>query len=937
MRYYEFAVKLNEEEVVKSTRKDGGYAENALASLNQYIYKHSLANICAFAYSKDNSVTRIALCFDEKQLSLSSVTENMNSILGELDCNFKFVEPFIEITRFQFKDDMSESRRKDYLITRFKMIEFCKIDMLEYDDDHRIYFNLQEQLIPDSTPVVHDIYDQSLKNELDNITSHKDSINSNTNLVHYVISAKSKNAIQDIASILTSRLYDCNRLSSKRIEIVNEINSILYKKKHFESIVEDSYGGTVIIDMSTKYGETPSAYVQACEYIASIINKYKNNCLFIFANHTDAPSFAYQILSRVKQNVNLLPIREGYGDLSAAESYLKSLVMSSSLSAYTKNIKAFMKTFHNSSFSQSEVINAFNQFEAWCANHCASNAYNFTNTTEFLLGHEEYISSPSKRLEEMIGLKNVKKQINEIIAANIVDRERRQRRGSEYETRTMHMVFAGNPGTAKTTVAKLFGQIAKENNLLKSGVFVEKSGTNLFDIGENGISSIFEEAKGGILFIDEAYAIPTPRAITSLIQEMENHRDEVITILAGYTDSMKSFLQRNDGLKSRIPYWIDFPDYSVDELVDILKLMLRDRGFETTQEGLRAAYNDFDKAIVLENFGNGRYVRNYLEETIKKQSSRLYSGRKTIEKVSDKTLFTLEAKDFNPEYDISIDKAGRTAKEKLDSMVGLDVAKKTLSKAIASFKMRKLYNERGLSSDKPTMHMVFTGNPGTAKTTTARLFAKILKDENILSSGNFVEAGRSDLVGIFVGQTARLVKEQFKKARGGVLFIDEAYSLCDSSKSFGDEAINTIVQEMENHREDVVVIFAGYPKEMEEFLDRNPGMRSRIAFHVDFEDYSATDLVKITELMLSDKHMKITPAAMEKLNAIYKSVTKDKSFGNGRFVRQILEEASMNLAERIITLDSTKLTKKKLTTIELEDIPNRNIAKQTKSRIGFAV
>lgn len=167
--------------------------------------------------------------------------------------------------------------------------------------------------------------------------------------------------------------------------------------------------------------------------------------------------------------------------------------------------------------------------------------------------------------------------------------------------------------------------------------------------------------------------------------------------------------------------------------------------------------------------------------------------------------------------------------------------------------------DRGIQKERASFHMVFTGNPGTAKTTVARLFAEIMKDEKVLPTGNFVEVGRAELVGDHVGATAPLVKRKFKEAQGGVLFIDEAYSLCDSYENgFGDEAINTIVQEMENHRDDVIVIFAGYPEPMQKFLDRNSGMLSRIAFHVKFEDYSIDELCDITKLLLSRKQMTIT-------------------------------------------------------------------------------
>ena len=246
--------------------------------------------------------------------------------------------------------------------------------------------------------------------------------------------------------------------------------------------------------------------------------------------------------------------------------------------------------------------------------------------------------------------------------------------------------------------------------------------------------------------------------------------------------------------------------------------------------------------------------------------------------------------------------------------------------------------EKGLQRDNASLHMVFTGNPGTAKTTVARLFAEIMKDEKILSTGVFVEAGRADLVGEHVGATAPLVKKKFKEAQGGVLFIDEAYSLCDSYENgFGDEAINTIVQEMENHRDDVIVIFAGYPEPMKAFLDRNPGMRSRIAFCVEFADYTTEELCEITELMLAKKQITITELGMKKLKKNFESIKESRDYGNGRFARKMLEEAEMNLAERICQMSEMEITKEMLTTINESDIPDVPLGERRQiKKIGFA-
>jgi SpoVK/Ycf46/Vps4 family AAA+-type ATPase len=170
------------------------------------------------------------------------------------------------------------------------------------------------------------------------------------------------------------------------------------------------------------------------------------------------------------------------------------------------------------------------------------------------------------------------------------------------------------------------------------------------------------------------------------------------------------------------------------------------------------------------------------------------------------------------------------AYETLQKLVGLTEIKELVDRIIDTVKVRKIRDSMGMTGNAKALHMVFTGNPGTAKTTVARLIGQIFAEEKILSSGAFVECGRADLVGKYVGWTAKNVRERFKDAKGGVLFIDEAYALADGTNTFGDEAINTLVQEMENHRSDVVVILAGYPDKMKTLLDRNEGLRSRITF-----------------------------------------------------------------------------------------------------------
>ena len=277
------------------------------------------------------------------------------------------------------------------------------------------------------------------------------------------------------------------------------------------------------------------------------------------------------------------------------------------------------------------------------------------------------------------------------------------------------------------------------------------------------------------------------------------------------------------------------------------------------------------------------------------------------------------------------------AVKELQQLIGLDNAKKVITQAINFYKVQKLYADKGVSSERPAMHMIFTGNPGTAKTTVARLFAQIMKDNGLLSKGDLYEVGRADIVGQYVGQTAPLVKNLFRKAKGSVLFIDEAYSLVDDRDGlYGDEAINTIVQEMENNREDTVVIFAGYPDKMEGFLDKNPGLRSRIAFNIPFDDYDENELLQIAELTAEKSKMRFTDEAKLKLKDLFAESKKSADFGNGRFVRNVFEKAKMEQANRLVNMAYDDVTIEVISTLTESDIviPQKPKAQQT-CRIGF--
>lgn len=284
------------------------------------------------------------------------------------------------------------------------------------------------------------------------------------------------------------------------------------------------------------------------------------------------------------------------------------------------------------------------------------------------------------------------------------------------------------------------------------------------------------------------------------------------------------------------------------------------------------------------------------------------------------------------------DPLAASAMDELQGLIGLSEAKDRIEQIVHFEKAQKLFRHKDLKGVHRSHHMIFTGNPGTAKTTTARLYARILKENGILSKGDLIEATRADLVGQYVGWTARTVKSFFEKAAGSVLFIDEAYALVDDKRGlYGDEAINTIVYEMENRREDLVVVFAGYPKEMEWFLETNPGLRSRITHHVSFPDYSPVELLAILE-QLTEQHEKILgPGVKEKVLQIFGSARSIPDFGNGRYVRNLYEAACMAQATRILKASGSPLGSTNLRALLIEDFSTICLKDEPLRRIGFQI
>lgn len=296
---------------------------------------------------------------------------------------------------------------------------------------------------------------------------------------------------------------------------------------------------------------------------------------------------------------------------------------------------------------------------------------------------------------------------------------------------------------------------------------------------------------------------------------------------------------------------------------------------------------------------------------------------KPVPKLSELKVF--KQTDNRIKKDYEQDSLGKNKIEgilaELDTLVGLYYVKKLILEIRAYIEIQKRREKENLWCEPMVLHMIFRGNPGTGKTTVARLVARLLRELGVLDKGQVVEVERGDLVGEYIGHTAQKTREQIKKALGGVLFIDEAYALArGGEKDFGKEAIDTIVKNMEEYKNNLIIILAGYKQEMSWFLETNPGLRSRFPIHVDFPDYTISELLAIAEIMLNKRQYQLSEEAkLELENYLMQTMhTRHEHSGNARFIRNLIERAMRQQALRLV--DEDTLSRNDLLIISKQDL-----------------
>jgi len=551
-----------------------------------------------------------------------------------------------------------------------------------------------------------------------------------------------------------------------------------------------------------------------------------------------------------------------------------------------------------------------------------------------------------QRLNALVGLSDIKQKVKEHAQYIEFLKLRKIKGFKETEQINIHSVFTGNPGTGKTTVAKMMGLLYKKIGLLSKGHVIEVDRVDLVGeyIGQTApkVKEVIEKARGGVLFIDEAYALARSNddskdfgreVIEILVKEMSNGKGDLAVIVAGYPKEMNHFIQSNPGLKSRFKHFFEFTDYLPQELIEIAVLLSLSKeinftteSFDLLKEIITSAYRERDRA-----FGNARYVQDLMDKAKMNMALRIMA-RKNPSKVSKQDLaeiqmvdvISLRPKTHKRVPEIPVDHAllNETLKE-LNQLVGIDNIKTQINEMV---NVVRYYRETGKNVlANFSLHTVFVGNPGTGKTTVARILAKIYKALGILERGHIVETDRQGLVAGFVGQTAIKTSEKIDEALGGVLFIDEAYALSNFNGmqgDFGNEAIQTILKRMEDLRGQFFVFVAGYPDNMETFLRANPGLNSRFDKTLKFEDYTPQQLEDIAIKMFDDEGYKISGKPLVALQTHMLSIfqKRDKFFGNARTVRKLVMDIIKNQNLRIADTPLSERKKNMTNSISVEDV-----------------
>lgn len=520
--------------------------------------------------------------------------------------------------------------------------------------------------------------------------------------------------------------------------------------------------------------------------------------------------------------------------------------------------------------------------------------------------NEEEITRIKHELGNLIGLDNVKNKVFALEKKARALRRKLLEGTSELPDETLHLVFTGSPGTGKTTVAKIIARLFHALGLLpraevKDMIASAVMSSNLDETREKMHASI-SAAIGGVLFIDEAHQFGDSighgarEAVQTLVPLSWNLRSQMVIILAGYADKMIDFYAMDDGLDSRFPKAgrIDFPDYSLDELKEILRRGIAKRGYTVDPNAAERLHAILRRRHRRGGFGNARGVENLIAEVVEMH-----------EAGANPSSLVLVVDDLPPLVRRD-PKALTRATNILDSMVGLEPIRQRLDQLRTRIEFDLQEEEAGAGDGSVNVHpgnMLFVGPPGTGKTTVALAMTDLLYGLGCIETHRCIRAGRAELVAGTVGGTALKTRALINEARGGILFIDEAYALyTDDRDSFGIEAINTLVQELtKDENAATVFILAGYRDPIRKLLSINSGLSRQFPLEIEFQNFSPTDCAELARRQLIENRFEWEDGLLQRITelATAAATTQRENFGNAGWLQNLLNAGIERMKSRV--------------------------------------
>lgn len=535
-------------------------------------------------------------------------------------------------------------------------------------------------------------------------------------------------------------------------------------------------------------------------------------------------------------------------------------------------------------------------------------------------------------LEELngyVGLKNLKHSLSEFITYINFVQERKKQGIDVKENLTAHCIFLGNPGTGKTSIARILGRFFKSVGLLENGHVVEVDRSTLVGeyIGETAqkTEKVIKQALGGILFIDEAYTLKRDtngndfgqEAIDIILKRMEDFNGKFFVIAAGYPELMQNFLNSNPGLKSRFTHLFLFDDFSANELVEIYKLFSSREKFILTPEAEELLTNKLK--LIYENeknsLGNARFVRNLFNET-KVQLSKRYHSLKYDERnfYASSTIIIDDILSAFNNYEkhskgfvFNDDKLNKYLNE-LNNLVGLEDVKKTFSKLLASIKVEQLKKERAISSLPKNLNSIFICEPGAGTSTVARLFGKVFKELSLIESGQLVEIDSSYFYGLNKIDSYLTLDKIFQDSIGKIIVVNDSVITLKAKSDFSDSLLQYFLKKLYLYRDKVVAVLTGNQDEFEDLFESVPVIENQFPNIYNFGHYSTRQLLEIALNICQKKNYQLEEGAWQQMLDLLAKLRSDKNknFYNARTIKEILNKAIANQEERIISLKHPK-------------------------------